>query len=584
MSVSGIQWLPWGADAFEQAHKRNVPILLSIGAVWCHWCHVMDQTTYSDARVAKLVGQLVIPVRVDNDQRPDINARYNMGGWPTTAFLTPDGEVLAGGTYMAPDNFVSAIQQISDYYQANKSEIANRAAQMKAQRLLLRQPERTGGDISLSVADSVYQQVAASYDEHYGGFGAEPKFPQVDALELALERHSRMRDQTAWGIVGKTLRSMAKGGMYDHEMGGFFRYSTTRDWSVPHFEKMLEDNARLLSVYLQAFQVGGEPLFRETAEGIIDYVSSTLYSEAEGYFYGSQDADERYYSRTRAERAQVKAPFVDTVAYTAWNAMMVRSYLKAGFILERPELMRVALGALELLWQRCWTQDKGVCQHWRDEAHLPGWLPAQSWAALACLDAYEATGEPEWLARGLAVLDWMLDNLTTPSGALRDMPEAENALGRLAEPETPLVENGVAAEALIWAGRLTGREDYRQKATAILVALQGESPHWGIGAAGYARAVEHLLFEPLQVVMVGKSGHPELAAMRQVVWQRYLPNRVLLTLDPDREQAGLRDLGFPTSPWPRAYVCVGSRCLAPTSSAQELESTLAGLATGGGAL
>ncbi|HOU23726.1 MAG TPA: DUF255 domain-containing protein, partial [Anaerolineae bacterium] len=256
------------------ARDRGLPVLLSIGAVWCHWCHVMDQTTFADARVVQLVRQLVVPVRVDNDQRPDINARYNMGGWPTVAFLTPDGEVLTGGTYMAPDNFVLAIQQISDYYQANKSEIANRAAQMKAQRLLLRQVERSGGDISLSVADSVYQQVAASYDEHYGGFGAEPKFPHVDALELALERHSRTRDQTAWGIVNKTLRSMANGGMYDREMGGFFRYSTTRDWSIPHFEKMLEDNARLLSLYLHAFQASGEPLFRETAEGIIDYVSS----------------------------------------------------------------------------------------------------------------------------------------------------------------------------------------------------------------------------------------------------------------------------------------------------------------------
>lgn len=581
MTVAGIQWLPWGADAFEQAHQRNVPILLSIGAVWCHWCHVMDQTTYSDARVVQLVRQLVVPVRVDNDQRPDINARYNMGGWPTTAFLTPEGDVLAGGTYMTPDAFLSTIRQISDYYRANKDEIVGHAARMKAQRLLLRQPERTGGDISLSVADSVYQQVAASYDEQYGGFGTQPKFPQVDALELALERHSRTRHQTAWGIIDKTLCSMGKGGMYDHEMGGFFRYSTTRDWSIPHSEKMLEDNARLLSLYLHAFQVGGEPLFRETAEGIIDYVSSTLYSEVEGYFYGSQDADERYYSRTRAERAQVKAPFVDTVAYTAWNAMMVRSYLKAGFILERPDLIQVALGALELLWQRCWTQDKGMCQHWRDEAHLPGWLPAQSWAALACLDAYEATGEPEWLERGRSVLDWMLGDLVTASGVLRDMPEAENALGRLAEPETPLVENGVAAEALIRAGRLTGREDYRQKATAILVALQGESPHWGIGAARYACAVEHLLLEPIQVVMVGRQGHSELAAMRQVVWRHYLPNRVLVTMDPDREQARLRDLGFPAAPWPQAYVCAGPRCLEPASGARDLESVLAGLATAG---
>lgn len=574
MTVPPIAWLPWSNEAFDLARKRDVPVLLSIGAVWCHWCHVMDQTTFANAQVAQLIQDLLVPVRVDNDQRPDINARYNMGGWPTVAFLTPEGEVLAGGTYMPPESFAAAVRQISDYYRANKSAIASRVAHLRAERRLLRLSSSTTSQLDLSLADSVYQQVVGSHDELHGGFGSEPKFPQVDALELALERYIRTGERAVWAIVDHTLRSMAGGGMYDREMGGFFRYSTTRDWSVPHYEKMLEDNARLLSLYLAAYRVGRDAAFRETAEGIIGYVNSTLYSEKGGYFYGSQDADESYYSRTRAERAQVRAPFIDNIAYTAWNAMMVRSYLDAGFILERSELTQVGLDVLERLWQRCWTPAEGMCQHWQGEAHLPGWLQAQAWAALVYLDAYEAVGQPEWLERAQSILDWMLANLSTPSGALSDMPETPGALGRLAERVTPVVENAVAAEALIRAGRIVDRVDYGERATEILAALQHETQHLGIIAAGYARAVEHLVLDPVRVVLVGKADDPALGEMRQVVWRHYLPNRVLITIDPESEPARLEKLGLSGAQMPRAYVCVGSRCLEPAKGPMELQSVL----------
>ena len=575
MTLERIQWMPWGDEAFDLARERDVPILLSIGAVWCHWCHVMDQTTFSDEQVVDLVRQLVVPVRVDNDQRPDINARYNMGGWPTVAFLTPEGETMAGGTYMPPEGFASAIRQISDYYRTNKGKIAGRVAQMKAERRLLRLSVPTGGELSLSLVDSVYGQVVSSYDEQYGGFGTQQKFPQSDALELALERHVRTADETALAIVTKTLHSMAEGGLYDHEVGGFFRYSTTRDWSVPHFEKMLEDNARLLSLYLHAYQVTRETAYRETAEGIVGYVTSTLYNQKDGYFYGSQDADERYYGLTKAQRATTRAPFIDTIAYTAWNAMMVRSFIEAGLVLGRPELTQMAFDTLERLWQRCWTPQGGMCQHWREEARLPGWLSAQAWTALACLDAYEAAGAPVWLERARSVLDWTLANLTTPSGALRDMPEAQNALGRLAETEAPLVENAVAVDALIRASRLAGHADYRERAVAILASLQEDCSHLGILAAGYALAAAHLLLEPVQVVLVGEKGNAELEEMREVIWQLYVPNRVLLTLDPTSDQDRLAELGYPAGLSPKAYVCVGTRCLEPANDSRELEAVMA---------
>jgi hypothetical protein len=224
-----ISWQEWGEEAFRLAQTLDVPILLSISAVWCHWCHVMDQTTFADPEVAALITAHFVPVRVDNDKRPDINARYNMGGWPTVAFLTPAGEILSGGTYMPAAAFKEALQRISDYYRDNKAEVQSRTVQMQEQRRQGQQLSlQSAGELTPSIPEQAYALATAAYDPQYGGFGDAPKFPQVDVIELALARHEGISpvagQVSALDMALKTLRAMAQGGLYDHEVGGFFRY------------------------------------------------------------------------------------------------------------------------------------------------------------------------------------------------------------------------------------------------------------------------------------------------------------------------------------------------------------------------
>ena len=583
-----ISWQDWGDEAFRLAQTLDVPILLSISAVWCHWCHVMDQTTFADPEVASLIAARVVPVRVDNDQRPDINARYNMGGWPTVAFLTPEGEILSGGTYMPPAAFKEALQQISDHYRDHKEEVQSRTVQMQAQRKKAQQLTLQGvGALTPSIPEQAYALAAAAYDPQYGGFGEAPKFPQVDVIELALARHAQVPPATgqapALEIAVKTLRAMAQGGVHDQEAGGFFRYATARDWSVPHFEKMLEDNARLLSVYLHAYQITGEPLFRRTAEGVISYVESTLRDREHGYFYGSQDADEKYYASSKADREKRQAPFVDTVCYTAWNAMMAVAYLEAAAILERPELATGALATLHFLWQHCWQPDEGLSHFWAapgesggdsSEAHLPGLLQDQVWVAKALLYAYEYTATPEYLEHAQQLLQWVHSSLATKAGNFQDRPSAKPELGRLAEAEVPITDNAVAAEALIHLARLCGDSQYLAWARTTLSTFAKGYERYGTFAAGYALAVQQLLSEPLQVVVVGSAEDPKRLQLLRAAWRPYAVNRALLAVDPLWEAERLRTLGYPPEPTPRAFICLGHTCAEPATEAAQVVATI----------
>ena len=556
-----ISWQEWGEEAFRLAQELDVPILLSIGAVWCHWCHVMDQTTFGDPEVAALIDQNYVPIRVDNDMRPDINVRYNMGGWPTVAFLTPTGDVLTGGTYMPPAAFKETLRRVSEHYRGNRDSILKRATELRIERDEAR--AAAPADIGESASEAVFLATAGSYDEEFGGFGSAPKFPQADAIELLLARHRRTADSRPLQMATTTLKAMAQGGMYDHVAGGFFRYSTTRDWSIPHFEKMLEDNARLLLVYLHAYQLTSGELFRMTAEGVVSYVESTLRDPDTGCFRGSQDADEEYYSSSKAEREKRTAPFVDPVVHVSWNGMMASAYLEAAAILGRPELGRSALAGLRFLWRQCWQPERGVCHYWDGSPHLFGQLADQVWIAQAMLHAYEYGGNAEYLQHAEDVMRWAHGSLLMPTGAYRDGPDLGGAAGRLGQPEVPLTENAVAASALLHLHRLTGEGGFLDWAQAALRAFGTSYGHYGYFAASYALAVEVSLNDLMRVVVVGGSESPDMLNLLHSAWRAYAQNRALLTVDPVWETERLRKLGYPGEPTPAAYVCLGQTCGAP---------------------
>ena len=248
--ASEIRWREWGEEAFADARARDLPILLAISAVWCHWCHVMDETSYSTPDIIREINDRYVAIRVDNDERPDVNRRYNMGGWPTSAFLTPDGEIMHGGTYIPPDVMYGTLLTITELWREKREDIKQRIAEAMRREAETRAaaPGRLRGDI----VDSVRALVSGQYDPQHGGFGREPKFPQPHLLRFVLDEYLRTDAPELATMLRTTLRAMSSGGMYDRAEGGFFRYATQRDWSSPHYEKMLEENAELLALYADA--------------------------------------------------------------------------------------------------------------------------------------------------------------------------------------------------------------------------------------------------------------------------------------------------------------------------------------------
>ncbi|HET9402222.1 MAG TPA: thioredoxin domain-containing protein, partial [Candidatus Acidoferrales bacterium] len=300
-----IDWYEWGDAAFERAKETGRPILLDIGAVWCHWCHVIDRESYENPEIADIINKLFIAVKVDRDERPDVDARYQsaisavsgQGGWPLTGFLLPDGRPFFGGTYFPPDDamgrpgFKRILHAVAEAYEKRRDEVENAAnsiAQSVAQAELFqgaREPLDRG-----AVAQMV-QSTAATYDPRNGGFGRAPKFPHPQAMDLLMEEYQATREPRLLEIAKNTLTKMAQGGVYDQLAGGFHRYSVDERWLVPHFEKMSYDNSELLRNYLHGWQMTQDPFLRATAEGIIGWVNSVLSDQKLGGFYASQDAD-----------------------------------------------------------------------------------------------------------------------------------------------------------------------------------------------------------------------------------------------------------------------------------------------------
>ncbi len=270
-----IGWMEWSSDAFERATSMNRPILLGISAVWCHWCHVMDETSYSDQRVIDVIRERYVPIRVDNDQRPDVNARYNMGGWPTTALLSPKGDILTGGTYIPPDDLVRVLEHVADLWANERDDLEERMQTQKHTHA------PSPGQIDPDAPAAIARAIVDGYDEEFAGFGTAPKFPQTDALRYLLLLYRRDRvagkaDERLYDVLARTALAMARGGMYDHVEGGFFRYSTTRDWSIPHFEKMAEDHAGLLRFYADLYRVSANPQFAQTLRSALRWLRGVL--------------------------------------------------------------------------------------------------------------------------------------------------------------------------------------------------------------------------------------------------------------------------------------------------------------------
>jgi uncharacterized protein YyaL (SSP411 family) len=300
-----VQWHEWGEEAFASAQRENKPMLLDIGAVWCHWCHVMDRESYDDAEVAAIVNEHFIAVKVDRDERPDIDSRYQaavsavsgQGGWPLTAFLTPDGKPFYGGTYFPPNDgygrpsFKRVLISIANAYKEKHGDVIEQAKMVESAIAQAESFAGRSGRVSHRIIAAIQKSAFSMFDAQRGGFGQAPKFPHPSALDLLIERYARVADESLRNLIVTTLEHMADGGVYDQLAGGFHRYSVDERWVVPHFEKMCYDNSELLKNYVHGYQATGSEFFANVARDIIRWMDEWLSDRERSGFYASQDAD-----------------------------------------------------------------------------------------------------------------------------------------------------------------------------------------------------------------------------------------------------------------------------------------------------
>ena len=583
-----IPWREWGIDAFAEAKAADKPILLDIGAVWCHWCHVMDTGipgdpvhtgTYSSPDVQERILKNFIPIKVDNDRRPDINARYNMGGWPTTAFLTPDGDALYGETYVDPKRMVGLLDHMTNIYANQKDEIAAQTAEMREQRTA--SEALTPSEFDPNTTANVLKSIAGQFDPVHGGFGTQPKFPHPDALRLVLEEYARTLDPKLREVAEKTLHGMADGGMYDQFAGGFFRYSTTRDWSVPHFEKMLEDNAKLTSVYALASQVLGDPYYLEVVKTAHAWLLSDMRDPETGAFAGSQDADaeEAYYGQPLDVRASLPTPFIDRTVYTNWNALMVSSLVARYKITGEAEILEAAQKLFLFMLYYMTRHDPGdtgllLIRHFSAEngqESSSGLLSDQVTFMNAAFDIHEAdkAASRHALDGAIKSAEYMLEMLEDKlDGGFFDLAPDPDAIGDLARPKKDIGENADAALALIRLSGFTEKAKYRQAAERALKLFADKYADYGYFSSSYARAVAAATAPGLHITIVGEMGSTQTRELQSAAWGFAAPAKTVETLTP--ADAGTR--GLPADNGGRAYatVCVGTVCYAPVSSAAEM--------------
>ncbi|GAC1407220.1 MAG: hypothetical protein NVSMB49_27050 [Ktedonobacteraceae bacterium] len=505
-----IHWRIWGEDAFQEAVQQDKPIFLLITSSWCQWCHIMDETTLSEMSIITIVNNDYIPIRVDSDMRPDINARYNQNGWPSVVLLSSEGEILWGGVYVPPKQMLYYLGHVRRYYSEHRQEITEQVQGLHDARFTrsLTQAlpaigQRTLLDEQRTAVTDVPRQAGLVlrdlYDAEYGGFTIHQhlKFPHPEALELLLQlaKHEPSDTTTLTGMVSYTLGQMRDGGLWDKEDGGFFRYSAASDWSTPHTEKMLEENAALLHLIVYTAQVTQDGQWCELARRLILYCNSTLWLPDVGVFGGSQRADEEYYEPALYSRATRTRPSVDTTVYTSWNAHMVSAYGLAAKVLHLPALDKMALNVLDWLCEHM-MDNEGCVYHYAAHGSiaLPGQLTDSVWMTRALLDAYERYGIKKYLEMAHLLMHFVCQELfDQENGLFYDGLYDEHGVGRASMRMHPLTENALAAECLLRMAAFAEQQHLRDRGLSVLSHCLDKYRRTGIQGAVYASVVLRVL-------------------------------------------------------------------------------------------
>jgi uncharacterized protein YyaL (SSP411 family) len=370
-------------------------------------------------------------------------------------------------------------------------------------------------------------------------------------------QYAKTGDERLKEVVTLTLDHMAAGGIHDSVEGGFFRFSTTRDWRIPHCEKVLDGNALRLRNFLEAWQLFGKPIYKETAEGIVRWLTQTMRDPETGCFFGSQGDDPHYYTLDAEHRRRREPPRLDRTIYTNWNAMAISSLLRASVILERDDLREVAMQALAFLRDNLYSRREGMYHYWDGTYHLPGVLSDQAYMIQALVIASQFSGDADLLLPAEHLAELLLKTHRAAGGGFYDLSEAIRAQGALRRRNRSILENAVLAEALTRLSYLSRRDELREIARQTLLAFTQDYKEYGYFVAGYARAVDLFLYEPMVVTIVGDRSSERARSLRLAAQQTYVPSRIVQALDPAHDPILLGRSGLPTEPSPRAYLSVG---------------------------
>lgn len=582
--ASEIQWHEWGPDPFVLAEEQDKLVLLSISAVWCHWCHVMDETTYSDPAVIDKINSDFIPVRVDSDRRPDINRRYNQGGWPTTVFLVPSGAPVTGLTFAPAPQLLAILNRLSEGYGTAKDAVDMEAAERAEMEREMYRGTAPGNVIDERTTAEIEAWILSSWDKGYGGIGSEPKFPPIGAIEFALWRYVETGNHAFKSFAVSTLDGMRNGELFDRVEGGFFRYATARDWSTPHYEKMLADNADLTWLYLSAAEVFGRTDYAQTARLAIDYVLLNLLDDEQRGFFGSQDADEQYYHRDRGGRALMDKPPVDRTIYTDTSSQMISSLVLASATLGDTGLLAIAERVADFLWRVGFRHTVGVCHYFdvpEGKPHLWGQPADQVYFLKALLELYQATSEVRYLERATELAGTILEHHVSDQGWLVESRVLEDGVAStLADSPEDLPDimiNGVGARALLAVEELAPGEGCRQAAERILLSLGEKYKQYTYFSAGYAIAVA--LFERgfIEIRISSEADSEARAQIVKAAMSSFSPRKLVRPETVEDFMPAEEDADLPV---PAAVVCSPGRCM-PVNTAEELSGAV-DLLSGGG--
>src|SRR4051794_15070084 len=592
-----VAWEPWDDDALARARSENKPLIVSIGYSSCHWCHVMERESFEDTDTAHYMNEHFVPIKVDREERPDVDSVYmqavqgmtGQGGWPLNVFCDPEGVPFFGGTYFPPESrqgmpsFRQVLEAVSQAGDTRRDEILSPAPRTRPQ--LAAPPLQPSGEIlSPAVLDEAERSLAAQFDRAHGGFGGAPKFPPSCALEFLIARvASGQRSEQTAEMVEITLERMAKGGIYDQVGGGFARYSVDGHWLVPHFEKMLYDNALLAACYLRAWQVNAAQLFRRTCEETLDWALREMRGP-EGGFFSALDADSegvegRFYvwtvdqlraalepelaeaaiahfgateagnfegsnvltargappdrlpeirCRLFGVRARRVRPGLDDKRVCAWNALMVGALADAGAVLERADYLDAARACAGFLLEHMRDERGRMLRTWKDgRARLPGYLEDHAFTLEALLTLYEATFEPDWFTEARALADVLIDRFADEQrgGFFSTADDHERLVARRKELEDHPIPSGgsSAALGLLRLAALTGEHEYERRATGVLRLLHQVAPRHPQAFGHLLQALDFYASAVREVALVGE----DLRPLERVVRAEFRPHLVL---------------------------------------------------------